>query len=87
MGSSDSRPAYNYEGALLAPLAAGQLPQSIEVDDPAGQPANCSKPRRLKGLEAGLVSIPYASQNHTRNTAGTRRGRATVADTGQDWPQ
>lgn len=79
MGASDSRPSYNYEAQLLAPLAAGQLPQSIEVDDPAGQPANCSKPRRLKGLEAGLVSIPYASKAHSGDKAEKERERGQLA--------
>jgi len=63
MGNSDSRPSFNYEAQLFADTAKSQ---SIEVDDPAGQPANATKPRRLAGLEKGLVSVPYA---HGRTTA------------------
>lgn len=83
MGNSDSRPSFNYEAQLFADTAKSQ---SIEVDDPAGQPANATRPRRLAGLEKGLVSVPYA---HGRKTAaddthgmeGEQRGRTQGMET------
>jgi len=70
MGNSDSRPSFNYEAQLFADNG---VQQSVEVDDPAGQPDNASKPRRRAGLEKGLVSVPYANGGDTHEQGGDAR--------------
>lgn len=75
MGNSDSRPSFNYEAQLFADNTKSQ---SVEVDDPAGQPANATRPRRLAGLEKGLVSVPYAQGRSPREHS--QQGRAERRD-------
>jgi len=63
MGNSSSTAApYSYEAALLADKPPADKCMSIEVPD-AQKPANCSLPRRGKGLENGLISRPFPNEN------------------------